>query len=232
MFKKNKIALITAIFGDLDALKNVCPQSVPADKFCFTNSVIMPFDDCNGWKVIHPNYPRHDLHNRIKAKYFRTLSHTIKELSIYDIIIWIDASIEIINEEFISFMAGNIVKNDMSFFKHSARECIYEEAEFSKPAVKYANEPIDQQIQQYLSEKYPFKNGLIETGCFSRKINAKTNKIMEDWWMENIKYSYQDQISLPYVLWKNNFHPFIIDKNIHDNEYCFRKQRPIEKEML
>jgi hypothetical protein len=34
---------------------------------------------------------------------------------------------------------------------------------------------------------------------------AKLQKINTDWWQENVKWSYQDQISLPYVLWKNNY---------------------------
>lgn len=228
----HKIALITAIFGDLDDLNPVPEQSVPVDKFCFTNNPNIHAGEFRGWNVIHPDYPRYDLKNRIKAKYFRTLSHTIKELQPYDIVIWIDGSIDIINPKFVAFMTQDVIKSWLVCFKHSVRDCIYEEARVSKEGHKYAGEPIDEQIAQYASENYPTCNGLIETGCFAKVINPETNKIMEQWWLENIKYSYQDQISLPYVLWKNYYNPTIIDKNIHDNEYCFRAARSEEKEKL
>ena len=227
-----KIALITAIFGDLDDLKPVPEQSVPVDKFCFTNNHNIPAGEFRGWKVIHPDYPRYDLKNRIKAKYFRTLSHTVKELQPYNIVIWLDGSIDIINPEFVAFMTNQVRTSGLVCFKHSVRNCIYEEAIVSKQGPKYTGEPIDEQIAQYRSEKYPERHGLIETGCFAKIINPETNKIMEQWWHENIKYSYQDQISLPYVLWKNYYNPSIIDKNIHDNEYCFRPARSEEKEKI
>lgn len=227
-----KIALITAIFGDLDDLKPVPEQSVPVDKFCFTNNLNIPAGEFRGWNVIHPDYPRYDFKNRIKAKYFRTLSHMVKELKAYDIVIWLDGSIDIINPEFVYFMAQNVVRSGLAVFKHSIRDCIYEEAIVSKLGPKYNGEPIDEQIAEYRNSGYPEKNGLIETGCFVKLIDIPTNRIMEQWWHENIKYSYQDQISLPYVLWKNCYHPFIIDKNIHDNEYCVRPARSEEKEKI
>lgn len=228
----NKICLITAIFGDLDDLKPVPLQTVQADQICFTNSDIIPKEVFNGWKIIHPGYPRHDMHNRMKAKYFRMLSHNVKELKPYNIHIWRDASIDIISEDFISFMAQPVMQGGLCVFKHSTRDCIYDEAIASTQSSKYTNEPLLVQAEEYRSCGYPEKNGLIETGCFSRFINDETNKIMEDWWHENIKYTYQDQVSLPYVLWKNKFSAYYIKKNIHNNEYCVRPPRAPEKEIL
>lgn len=228
----HKIALITAIFGELDDLKPVPEQSVPVDKFCFTNNPNIPAGEFRGWNVIHPDYPRYDLKNRIKAKFFRTMSHTVKELLPYDIVIWLDGSIDIIHPEFVQYMTQYVERFGLVCFKHSVRDCIYEEARISKEGPKYVGEPIDEQIAQYRSEKYPERYGLIETGCFAKMINPATNHIMEHWWLENIKYSYQDQISLPYVLWKNYYNPLVLHKNIHDNEYCFRPARSEEKEKL
>lgn len=225
-----KIALITALFGDLDTLKEIPIQSIPIDKFCFTNNHII--ENTYDWKIIYPDYPRHDLCNRMKAKYFRMLSHKVEELQSYTIIIWIDASLQVISNEFINFMIKDIREKDIFFFKHHSRSCIYHEAEFSKTSKKYNLEPIDNQIQKYKSDSYPQNNGLMETGCFIRIINPETNKIMEDWWHENIKYSYQDQISLPYILWKNKFIAGQINRNIHDNEYFFKINRVLEKELL
>lgn len=230
-----KIAVITAIYGDIDDLKEMPVQSISFDRFCFTDSNIIPKDksEFNGWKLIRPSYPRYDLHPRIKAKYFRTFSHSVSELKSYDIIIWIDGSIKIINPDFVEFMIKDISENEMCFFKHHTRNCAYEEANICKQYVtKYLSEPLHEQILEYSIEGFPKNNGLIETGCFAKLINSRTNKVMEEWFMENIKYSYQDQVSLPYVLWKNKFIPRIIEKNIHNNEYCIREPRPHQKELI
>lgn len=228
-----KIALITAIFGDYDTLKVVPDQTINIDKFCFTNSKILPEEEFNGWKLIYPDYPRPDLHNRMKAKYFRMLSHTIKELKQYEIIVWVDASLQVIDPDFIRHITIFLDDYKIKFYNHHVRDCIYEEAIISSTYFKkYAAEPIEQQIKSYKEEGYPQKNGLIETGCFARIINNDTNKLMEDWWLENIKYSYQDQISLPYVLWKNNFKPFIINENIHNNNLFFRVERTPENDIV
>jgi hypothetical protein len=42
---------------------------------------------------------------------------------------------------------------------------------------------------------------------------------MEEWWKEIEKFSYRDQISFPYVCWKNDFKPDICDQDIYNNEW-------------
>lgn len=227
-----RIALVTAIFGNLDDLKPVAEQSIPMDKYCFTDNPEIIDGSFDGWKIVRPDYPRYDLKNRLKAKYFRMLSHRVEELRQYDIVIWIDASIFVISPDFAEFMTKDVATSKMVFFRHSVRNCIYEEALASKRTPKYDLEPIDQQVSAYMADGYPAGNGLIETGCFAKLIDPEVDRIMESWWVENMKYSYQDQISLPYVLWKNKFSPSIMDKNIHDNEHTFRPARSEEKERL
>lgn len=52
------------------------------------------------------------------------------------------------------------------------------------------------------------------------KANDPTiNKIFDDWWTHNLIYSYQDQISWPYVLWLNQTKPdYVIQLNVCDND--------------
>ena len=43
-------------------------------------------------------------------------------------------------------------------------------------------------------------------------------KLFDDWWNENLQKSYQDQISWPYVLWKNDVLPDnVIYENVFNN---------------
>jgi hypothetical protein len=44
-------------------------------------------------------------------------------------------------------------------------------------------------------------------------------KLFDDWWEEVNKYSFRDQLSLPYVLWKHSIVPHSLNDNINKNIY-------------
>ena len=46
---------------------------------------------------------------------------------------------------------------------------------------------------------------------------------MEQWWKEIINYTNQDQLSLPYAMWKNNFCPSVSKVYYWANEYWSKK---------
>jgi hypothetical protein len=75
-----------------------------------------------------------------------------------------------------------------------------------------------EQLERYIKDGYP-DNTLYECGFFIYKNNDLHCKLLDDWWEENIKYSYQDQLSLPYLLWKHNIKPTILnDDNFVKNK--------------
>ncbi len=103
-------------------------------------------------------------------------------------------------------------------FVHPDRDCIYEELLASLPMKKYENRPLQDQIDSYKKQEYPIKNGLMAAGIIVRKTDTKRlKKIDEDWWQENIIWTYQDQLSLPYVLWKNKYWYDEIKLNLWNN---------------
>ena len=57
-------------------------------------------------------------------------------------------------------------------------------------------------------------------GCIVRRHNEdQVINLMSEWWFQINKYSYRDQISFPYVCWKNNFQPDISIENIYKNTF-------------
>ena len=86
-------------------------------------------------------------------------------------------------------------------------------------------ETILEQIKQYWIEGMPDEIGVYYCGILIREHNNPICvKIMEDWWNEITKYSKRDQISLPYVLWKNGFTDDdmnVVNENslLDDNDY-------------
>jgi Protein of unknown function (DUF616) len=221
----------TAIFGDYDTLKWPAPQNESCDFICFTDAK-MP--SCrHGWKFIRVRR-NESVHPRMQAKRFKLLSHRIfpggrlawryDPFSMrrrVDLSIWIDASLHIKNSAFVSKMRDALGEADWAMFAHPDRDCIYEEARVSATMAKYFGLPIMSQVEAYGS-KVPHHGGLFACGVIVRREPAqekivRANKI---WWNENLKWTYQDQLSLPYILrTSGDCHPRHIPGNLWSNEW-------------
>ena len=76
------------------------------------------------------------------------------------------------------------------------------------------------QTGAYLLEGFKDDYGLYDTGCLYRNFSDEKVYIMMRQWWDNINnYTHRDQISFPYVCWKNNYMPDISNLFIEDNEY-------------
>lgn len=62
-------------------------------------------------------------------------------------------------------------------------------------------------MKEYLQQGFPKKFGMLEATIIVTDLkNPVAKKILDDWWKEFISTkSLRDQISLQYVVWKNNF---------------------------
>ena len=211
------IALITANYGNYDIIKEININNKDFfDWYLFTDHNIDNIDN-KDYKVI--NYPldfdyaHNNDFNRLYAKYIKCQALNIDILTKYKYIIWTDNSLKITNKNLIQDIIHLLEsKEELYFYDHSHRNNINDEYEISKLFSKYNNSKMDEQIQKY-NEQFT-NNNLYESGIFIYKNNEDNIKLFNDWWEEIINYSYQCQLSLPYVLWKNNKTPFLLnDKN-------------------
>lgn len=201
----------TAIFGDYDTLKQPSPQDESCDFICFTDGA-MPAR-VGAWRVIRVK-PDTALHPRLQAKYFKLLSHAIfpggrlalryAPLSFRrraDLSIWIDASLQIGSPTFVRDMRHQLGDGDWAMFLHPWRDCIYDEASASLALPKYQTLPVLAQVEAY-RHLVPPHGGLYACGVIARREPAaeRLKRIHDLWWQENVKWTYQDQLSLPYVL--------------------------------
>lgn len=160
-------------------------------------------------QVIHNN----DF-NRMKSKFVKTnFIDLLNKQNKYKYIIWLDASIDITNINIIRNIL-NLLSNDKDFYiyEHYIRNKIYDEYLLSITMEKYKNQSLGEQINYYIKDNYN-DNKLYESGIFICKNNDLMKKCMIDWWNEIKKYGYQCQISLPYVLNKNNIIPYLLNDN-------------------
>ena len=204
----------TAIFGAHDTLKDPAPQDKSCEFFCFTDADLPA--RVGKWRVICVRRD-HRVHPRMQAKRFKLLSQEIfpggrlgfryAPLSRgrrADLSIWIDGSLQIKSSTFVRDMRAALDGGNWAMFTHPDRDCIYAEAEFSATLGKYQGLPLLAQVETY-RPTVPSHGGLFACGVIVRREPApeRMKLVNQLWWEENVRWSYQDQISLPYAIHKS-----------------------------
>lgn len=149
-----------------------------------------------------------------QQRYIKTHPHEF--LSEYDISIWTDGSVDVLQDP-------TPLINDycIEIPQHPKRNCLYEEAKECIRQKKDTPGNIHPQIEKYKKEGFPEKFGLPQSNIIIRKHNTpECIKLMEDWWKEIEQGSHRDQLSFSYVSWKNkNVDIFWLDKKIYNSKY-------------
>lgn len=206
-----RTAIYSAIFGGYDHLKEPEAQDQPCDFICFTDMDLPR--RVGAWRIIPvPRDPR--LHPRMQAKYYKLMSHRIfprgrlawryaplSRRPSFDLSIWVDGSVRITSPRFVRDMRERLADGAWAMFVHPDRDCIYKEAQVSIEMVKYRDLPIFPQVDAYRATVPPH-GGLHACTIIVRRepVSAPVVAVQDAWWAENTKWTYQDQLSLPYVL--------------------------------
>lgn len=212
------IAIVSANYGGYDASPSnlTTLYNIGAvDWYYFTDNHTV---EDPVWNIIHTKEApcnsmaahNRDL-NRLYSKYYKIqAAHHNPLLEKYKYVVWMDASVLIENKYFVRDICNLIQENrekDLFIFEHYFRDNIREElnASLLLKSDKYKYQDIRKQVDTYLKDEAFAKQKymLSETGFFILKKSETTKRCMDDWWTENIKYSFQCQLSLPYVVYKN-----------------------------
>lgn len=198
----NNILIYTCITGGYDTPTDNFVKKQGYDYILLSDQYIKT----NSWKCLIPKFENMDhLDNVKKQRYIKTHPHEL--FSNYSIVIWIDANTTIDNRLY------EYIENNLPFFitfkLHPLRHCLYDEINEVKVLGKDTAEICDKLYNRYKSEGVPEKNGLYETNIIiSHPNNPTVQFIFNDWWKEIEINSKRDQLSLNYILWKNNLTDF------------------------
>jgi hypothetical protein len=211
---KNKTVVYTCVTNGFDYHgEQVMIDGV--DYIYFTDGIDDP-PASFGWDVFHIDTTLlQDLDPRRRAKIVKVNPFFSDVLKSYGYSIWIDGGIQITSESFVPEILGHL-NNGMVVSPHfDGRNCAYGEATIRPP--KYANEPLDQQVDFYRQEGLPENYGLYECGVMARDMNSDDVRNVSELWLgQNLEWSYQDQVSLPYVFWKSGYVPDVLPKSFRD----------------
>jgi hypothetical protein len=212
LIRKPKRALYTAIFGNYDRLKDI-PQQLGVDLICFTDDTKLQHPR---WQVryVQPKYA----HPRLSAKYYKMLSHVA--LFEYEEVLWVDGSFEVQDPNFAKDVFEYLEAASIAVCLHPERGCIYDEASLCQPMAKYCDQNIVEQVAYYREQGFPAKWGLFAAGIVARRNDDSTISHLNEAWMEeNEKWTYHDQLSLPYVLWKLRIKPAIFRQYLWNSRW-------------
>lgn len=202
--KKNKIVIYTCITGNYDRIYDPLLIEDNIEYVLFTNNRNIK---SNIWKIvmISDEISKRCMNNNMLInRYIKMHPHLL--FNDYDYSIYIDGNIQIIST--ISDFVSCINKNSgIAIHRHCAFDCIYLEQKNCLAEKKGNKKNLKKQIKMYKSKGFPKKFGLFECNILVCDLKSEDAKlIFNEWWNDFILFSsYRDQISLPYVLWKNGY---------------------------
>jgi len=185
-----KKIIYTVLFGN-NKLKLNEPEYINKDwsLICFTDRNINSVN----WNIVKVE------HNDLLKK-SREIKIRCDKFLDFDVCLYIDSQF-IIKCDIDNFIGKNL-KNDFLLMKHNNRKCLYSEAKHCIRVKKGNKNVILKQIEQYQNEGFPKDFGLYACGIMLRKNTPEIINFMKLWYDEIYKYTYRDQISFPYILWK------------------------------
>ena len=212
-FLNDRIAVYTSIFGGYDAVREPLFRPNNIDYYIITDQTVP-----NGsmWKRLDVTLAE-NLTDSEKNRYVKM--HPDVFFSEYRYSIYVDGSIKIISD--LTPMITRIGESGIAVHRHSQRCCVYEELEATIVTHKLTNEKSKEYNEFLRAENMPPRYGLCECGVIAREHNNPLcKKIMEEWWEQFLTRIKRDQLSFPYVLFKNGIEVdsvAILGGNIYKN---------------
>ncbi len=203
------IAVITSLYGDLDGLCAPPVMNGVDDYIAVTEMDRGP----SIWRQIIE--PRRHISNRLASKIPKCLPHLYTNA---DVVVWVDASATV-RSDTAEWTVGQMGDADVAQFAHPERDDITDEANVSMGMAKYKGLMCHEQAASYKAAGLPDNWGLWATGIMARRRSAWSEEFGERWLAEQVRWSYQDQISEPYVLWQMGVRPAELDGRLWHSEF-------------
>lgn len=250
-----QICFITAIYGNYESsCKPFVEQTIDTDFICFTDNSNIRND--HGWIIdttpyhltnkseldnnTYVNSLENNKHTFNVAKYYKQAFHNIPILQKYDIIVWIDGTIEINYDKTSEYIVQKIQKEKIIGWHHEYRNGILKQEVDASGDNRYSSTFWNNQPQPIQDVQHQYKC-YVEDGyndSFFKDLNSHTphfgvwitcfvaflwkdetvRKLLDMWYLQTLKYTTQDQVSFPYVCQKTNLVPLTLPyEEIHGN---------------
>ena len=198
--KRIKKVVYSILIGDYDKISTFDKQNnykyflFSDKKYNNTNWTILSLSKLRKKKKI----------SKIKmTRYIKLFPHLF--FKDYELSIYFDASY-VINGDLNKLLLRTLNPSfDLYFLQHPERNKIDQEFSAVINCKKEKKRIVNLVKHRYKKKKFPDILQLTENSIIIRRHNNKNIiKLMKVWWKEIKKYSYRDQLSLNYAIWKSN----------------------------
>ena len=193
-----KIAVITALSGNRERLYDPKIVYPDVDYYAFVDTP----QNTTKWIIkplLHFTMDK-KYQGRRNAKPYKLAPHLF--VPGYDFYVWHDVSHELVADPTLIIKDYLTDDKDLALFRHTQRNCLYQEALELKKLGYDSEENINRQMLFYRNEGMPENNGLYELSAFVRKNNEKTQALGLAWTEHIARFSSRDQLSLNFLIWK------------------------------
>lgn len=202
-----KVAVISSVYGGYDQPVAPAEQDIECDWVLISDR---PYN-YEPWRVVVE--PRPSMHPRLAAKVAKCRPDLYAKADAY---LWIDASIRINDPTFVSWAVGHLERGQIAQFPHPERTSIREEAHASASMAKYDGLPIFEQVQAHLTDGYVDGWGLWATGLIATRSDLEPG-FGDAWLAQQMRWTYQDQLSEPPVLYRRGLRPVDLNGGLWGN---------------
>lgn len=208
-----KKTIYTCIVGNYESILQPEVVDEKFDYICFSNDI--KISEVGVWKI-RP-IPYEDKNLARMSRYVKLLPH--KVLEEYDYSIWMDANIQILDQEFYDCVNKRIDDHILvAQVPHLKSKDIYDEIRNAYYGEKVDWRSARNQLDYLRKTGYPEGLGLYENNIILRKHNNTfVKELSEDWWNEFCKNAQRDQFCLMYVYWKHYYKPDFLFDSTHNS---------------
>lgn len=200
----------SVLFGNHDALPDILEDE--GIEFIVFTDKSAPIDP--PWRAVFVDSTIHG--TRRSGRYFKCLAHYL--FPEIENCLYMDASFMFITP--LRNLLRNYDQTRFGIFIHPDRYDILEESVACAEANKEGAQILQEQVAYYRSAGLPTPSGCYATGVLLRNLkDPAVISINEAWCAELASWSVRDQISLPFVFWRNSFRPDVIRGNVFYNKY-------------
>ena len=197
-----KITVMRSVYGGYDT-----PAPVPEQTLEF-----------NELLVTESNAPRQHMHPRLAAKHAKCAPWDYTDA---DMIVWLDGSFKVVHPGWLEFMRDQSEGHLISQYTHPVRDDILVEAEISATMLKYQGQPVIEQANHYLAQGHPRNWGMWSTGIATYRMydRDRLREFGNHWLSEQVRWTYQDQISHPHLTRLYDLRPHAIEGDLYNTPY-------------
>lgn len=204
------VAVVSSVYGSYDLPAAPAAQDIPVEYVLVSDQHY----DCHPWKVIVE--PRPQVHPRLAAKVAKCRPDLYADA---DVLIWMDASAQISRPDWASWIVDQLAGRPLGQFRHPWWHTLTDEANVAAGMAKYGGLPIREQAAHYLAAGHEDGWGLWASGVIAYSAAGWPLAQFGDAWLaEQLRWTYEDQISEPPVLARLGLRPVDLPGGIFGNE--------------